>query len=86
MNNTQRNARNAELQSLGWTIDFKNQVLKHSGVFYPFMLTESNLPVDEFERFREYCEQTRHIRFKQFKLNENGDKLTLVVSEEYKNV
>lgn len=86
MNTTQRNARNAELQRNGWTIDFKNKTLKHSGLFYPFMLTESNLPVKEFEQLREYCEASRHIPFKQFKLNAAGDKLTLIVAEEYNNV
>ena len=86
MNTTQRNTRNAELQRNGWTIDFKNQSLKHSGLFYPSELLNSNLPLQEFEQLREYCEVNRHIPFKQFKLNATSDKLTLIVAEEYKNV
>lgn len=86
MNNTQRNARNAELQSRGWTIDFKNQVLKHSGLFYPSELLNSNLSVKQLEQIRVECERTRHIPFKQIVLNQEGTTYYFLSSKSTANV
>lgn len=79
MNDTQRNNRNQKLEDAGWLIDYKAKTLKHAGLFYPWVLVDSNCTISEFEKVRNFCVAYKHEPFKQFLLNTDMNEITFIL-------
>ena len=79
MNDTQRTQRNQKLEDAGWIIDYKAKTLKYMGLYYPWILVDSNCPHSEFEKVVMFCVDYKHEPFKQFLLNTDMNEITFIL-------